>query len=208
MLGPQNLADLGCGDGPWFNLLYKQGYISEACKVYAVDLEIARLQRVVARFPWIKIVESSAESVPQIPDQSVDFVISTMVMEHVYNEKKYLSEIFRILKPSAKAYITTVFKKKWAIFYRKRNGEFVLDKSHIREYTDLEALKKLITNNGLEIVDIKINQLKISILKPIFRIWKRKERTVTRGIRFLLLPKLPIPGYYELELVVKRHERK
>jgi len=202
--GPLSFADLGCGDGPWFNLLYQRGYISEACPVYAVDLDNTRLERISARFPWINTVISSAESIPDIPDQSLDFAISTMVMEHVFDEKKYLSEIYRILKPSAKAYITTVYKRKWAVFYRRRNGEFVLDTSHVREYTDLIAFKKLITDHGFEILDIKLIQLKIPILKPIFRIWKRKERSMNLGLRLLLMPKLLIPGYYELELVIRR----
>lgn len=128
-----------------------------------------------------------------------------MVMEHIFDENKYLSEILRVLKPSAIAYITTVFKKEWAVFYRRRNGEFVLDTSHVREYTDLGAFKKLVTDGGLDIIDIKLNLLKISILKPVFRIWKRKERTASQFIKLLLLPKIPIPGYFELELVVRKN---
>jgi len=202
--GPLSFADLGCGDGPWFNLLHQQGLISEACPVYAVDLDKTRLERVITRFPWITTIVGSVESIPKIPDQSVDFVISTMVMEHVINEEKYLLEVRRILKPSAKAYITTVFKKKWAVFYRRRKGEFVLDKSHVREYTDLIAFKKMITESGFKILDFKLTQLKIQILKPIFRIWKRSKRSIDPVLRLLLMPKFPIPGYFELEIVVKR----
>jgi ubiquinone/menaquinone biosynthesis C-methylase UbiE len=206
MPGPISFADLGCGDGPWFNLLHQQGFISEARPVYAVDLDNTRLERITTRFPWITTIVGSVESIPNIPDQSVDFVISTMVMEHVFNEKKYLFEVRRILKPSAKAYITTVFKRKWAVFYRRHKGEFVLDTSHIREYTDMEGFQKLINDCGLKILDIKLVQLKIQIFKPIFRIWKRRKRSINLGLRLLLMPKLPIPGYYELEFVVKRQE--
>jgi len=201
--GPLSFVDLGCGDGPWFYLLQQRGYISEARPVYAVDLDDNRLKRIVARFPWINVIAGSAESVPKIPDQSIDFVISTMVMEHVFDEGKYLSEIRRILRTDGKAYITTVYKRKWAWFYRRRNGEFVLDTSHVREYTDLDIFKKIITESGLEILDLKLVQLKISMLKPIFRIWKRRERSMNLGLRLLLWPKLPVPGYYELELVVR-----
>ena len=202
--GPLSFVDLGCGDGPWFNLLYQRGYISEFRPVYGVDLDANRLKRINARFPWIQVIAESAESVPEIPDNSIDFVISTMVMEHVFDEGKYLSEIHRILHTDGKAFITTVFKRKWAWFYRRRNGEHVLDTSHIREYTDLNAFKKIITDNDLEILEIRLIPLKISILKPVFRVWKRKERSMNLGLRLLLWPKLTIPGYYELELVVSR----
>lgn len=201
--GPLSFADLGCGDGPWFNLLYQRGYISETCPVYAVDLDKARLERISSRFPWINTVVSSAESTPDIPDQSLDFVISTMVMEHVFDEKKYLSEIHRILKPSAKAYVTTVYKRKWALFYRRRNGEFVLDTSHVREYTDFIDFQRLIVDHGFEILDIKLIPFKIPLLKPIFRIWKRKERSMNLLLKLLLMPKLLVPGYYELELIIR-----
>lgn len=56
MSGHQNIADLGCGDGPWFNLLYRQGYISDTCNVYAVDLDETRLRRIAVRFPWISTI--------------------------------------------------------------------------------------------------------------------------------------------------------
>jgi ubiquinone/menaquinone biosynthesis C-methylase UbiE len=151
--GPISFADLGCGDGPWFNLLYQRGFISEERPAYAVDLDAVRLERIATRFSWITTLVGSAESIPDIPDQSVDFVISTMVMEHVFDEEKYLTEIHRILKPSAKAYITTVYKKRWALFYRRRNEEFVLDTSHVREYTDLTAFRKNVTDCDLEILD-------------------------------------------------------
>lgn len=204
--GPISFADLGCGDGPWFNILINSGFISECQPVYAVDLDKVRIDRIIKRFPWITTFVSSAESIPDIPDKAVDFVVSSMVMEHVEDERKYLSEIRRILKPSAKAFITTVYKQEWAVFYRRRNGEFVLDRSHVREYTDLSAIKNLIIDNGLEILALKLIPIKIPIFKPIFRIWKREERSMSQALRLLLLPKLTIPGYYELELIVRSKE--
>src|SRR5262245_62240158 len=50
--GPLALADLGCGDGPLFAALVRQGAIAPAQPVYAVDLEAHRLARVSKRFPW------------------------------------------------------------------------------------------------------------------------------------------------------------
>ena len=78
--GPLDLADLGCGDGPLFAALVRDGVIAPSRPVYAVDLEADRLRRVSERFPWIRTVVGSADSVPEIPDESIDAVISTMVM--------------------------------------------------------------------------------------------------------------------------------
>ena len=121
-VGPLAFADLGCGDGPLFRALAVDGFISPERQVYAVDLEPARLARVSARFPWIETVVASVDSVREIGDGTLDFVTSTMVMEHVPDERAYLDEMARVLRPGGRGYVTTVFKKSWAWYFRKRAG--------------------------------------------------------------------------------------
>ena len=165
--GPLTLADLGCGDGPLFAALERDDFIDATRPVYAVDLEAARLARVAARFPWIRTVVASADAVPDISSDSLDAVISTMVMEHVPDERAYLAEIRRMLRPGGRAYVTTVFKKPWAWYFRKREGESVLDTSHLREYTDLDAFRQLVTSAGLRIVALERKLLWFPLLDPL-----------------------------------------
>ncbi len=198
------LADLGCGDGPLFAALERGGVIDRTKPVYAVDLEPARLARVAARFPWISTVTASADAVPDIPSDSLDSVISTMVMEHVPDEHAYLAEIRRMLKPGGRAYVTTVFKKPWAWYFRKHDGESVLDTSHLREYTDLPAFRELVTGSGLRIVALERRLLWFPLLDPLlFRLGGRLA-SHPRVLRVLRAAKVPIPGYFGLELVVER----
>ena len=172
--GPLALADLGCGDGPLFPALAREGFISPERPVYAVDLEATRLARVSARFPWIETVVASAEAVPAIADGSLDAVISTMVLEHVPDERAYLSEIRRVLRPGGRAYVTTVFKKPWARYFRKRDGESVLDTSHLREYTDLGVVRALIHDADLRELALERRLLWFPLLDPLlFRIGGR-----------------------------------
>jgi ubiquinone/menaquinone biosynthesis C-methylase UbiE len=202
--GPLALADLGCGDGPLFAALRRTNLVDETKPVYAVDLEAERLARVSARFPWIRAVVASAESVPQIADASLDAVVSTMVMEHVAEEDAYLAEIGRILRPRGRAYVTTVFKKPWAWYFRKRHGESVLDTSHLREYTDLPAFRALVEASGLRIVALERNRLWFPLLDPLlFRIGGRL-RSRPSLLRLLRAVKVPIPGYFALEVVLER----
>lgn len=203
--GPLSLADLGCGDGPWFNILKQEGYISPNKPVYAVDLEADRLERAQGRFPWIVAVVSPADTVPQIATGSLDWVISTMVMEHVPDEAKYLKEISRVLKPQGKAYITTIYKRKWAWYFRKRNGEPVLDISHLREYTDLSHFYSLFTEqSGLGIQAFELKPLWFPLLDPLlFRIGKYL-RSNNWFVKFLRFIKLPILGYFELHLILTK----
>jgi SAM-dependent methyltransferase len=202
--GPLALADLGCGDGPLFAALARESVIAVSRPVYAVDLEAGRLARVSERFPWIRTVVGSADSVPEITDGSLDAVISTMVMEHVPDERAYLAEIRRVLRPGGRAYVTTVFKRSWAWYFRKRDGESVLDTSHLREYTDLGAFCGLVESSGLRVVALERNRLWFPLLDPLlFRVGGRL-RGRRRLLRALRAVKVPIPGYSSLEVVVER----
>jgi ubiquinone/menaquinone biosynthesis C-methylase UbiE len=202
--GPLALADLGCGDGPLFAALARDGAIAPSHPVYAVDLEVERLARVSERFPWIRTVVGSADSVPEIADGSLDAVISTMVMEHVPDESAYLAEICRVLRPAGRAYLTTVFKRTWAWYFRKRDGESVLDTSHLREYTDLGAFRGLVESSGLRVVALERNRLWFPLLDPLlFRVGGRL-RGRRRLLHALRAVKVPIPGYASLEVVVER----
>jgi ubiquinone/menaquinone biosynthesis C-methylase UbiE len=202
--GPLALADLGCGDGPMFAALAVAGFIDETRPVYAVDLEPARLAHVSERFPWIQTVVASAEDVPEIAEGSLDAVISTMVMEHVPDENAYLAEIRRILRTGGRAYVTTVFKKRWAWYFRKRDGESVLDTSHLREYTDLDSFRALVEAAGLRIVALERRLLWFPLLDPLLFRVGRGLRSRPRARRMLRAAKVPIPGYYSLELAVER----
>jgi len=203
--GPLALADLGCGDGPLFAALERGGFIGPERRVYAVDLAPARLARVSQRFPWIETVVASADRVPAIADGTLDFVCSTMVMEHVSDENAYLAEIKRIVRPGGKAYVTTVFKKPRAWYFRKRDGEWVLDTSHLREYTDVDIVRGLVTEAGLRIVALERHLLWFPLLDPLlFQLGRRYPGLSARQslLRVLRAPKVPIPGYYGLEMVI------
>jgi ubiquinone/menaquinone biosynthesis C-methylase UbiE len=205
--GPLAFADLGCGDGPLFAALERGGFIGPRRPVYAVDLAPARLARVRARFPWIQTIVASAESVPAIADDTLDFVCSTMVMEHVPDEGAYLAEIRRVLRPGGRAYVTTVYKKPWAWYFRKRDGESVLDTSHLREYTDVEVLRRLISGTGLRELALERNLLWFPLVDPLlFRLGHRFDGLSARQrlLRAVRVPKVPIPGYHSLEFVLER----
>jgi ubiquinone/menaquinone biosynthesis C-methylase UbiE len=202
--GPLALADLGCGDGPLFAALARAGLIAEGTPCYAVDLEEERLARVRARFPWIATVVASADCVPEIPDASLDAVVSTMVLEHVPDERVFLGEVRRILRPHGIAYVTTVFKRPWAWYFRRRDGETVLDTSHLREYTDLGAFRELVRSSGFRLLAIERSVLWFPLADPLlFRIGDAVAAR-PRLLRMLRAPRVPIPGYSALEVVLER----
>ncbi|MET0729382.1 MAG: class I SAM-dependent methyltransferase [Acidimicrobiales bacterium] len=205
--GPLALADFGCGDGPLFGVLARRGHIGPERLVCAVDLEERRLARVAARLPFVTTCVSPADSVPDIGDASLDWVLSTMVMEHVPDEARYLGEIRRVLRPGGRAYISTVFKKPWAWYFRKRDGETVLDTSHLREYTDLAAFTSSLMENQRfrRLVAIELSPMWFPLLDPLlFRLAGRGWLRSPVLLRRLRSMKVPIPGYYTLEVIVER----
>ena len=205
---PLAFADFGCGDGPFFYILEDKGFVSSAKPVYAVDLQQKRLDRIKSRFPSIIPLQCSVESVPFIPENTLDFLVSTMVMEHVEDENKYLDEIRRVLKPGGKAYITTVYKKSWAWYFRKRQGHSVLDVSHLREYTNLSEFKALLMKDSRfkTILAFEVTGLWFSLIDPILS-WTLRKKEISKLSRLhqiLRFFKVPIPGYFKLSIIVQK----
>ena len=200
-----SLMDFGCGDGPWFHILSQNGFIGEREPVYAIDEQKQRLDRIKQRFPLIHTIQTNGGAVSQVTDATIDFVISTMVLEHVENELEFLNEISRVLKKGGKAYITTVFKKKNARYFRRRNGEYVLDVSHLREYTDLKDIEKLCNNaDSMNISELQLTPMWFPVLDPLlFRLAPQLQLS-QNIIRWLRIPKIRIPRYFELELVLEK----
>jgi 2-polyprenyl-3-methyl-5-hydroxy-6-metoxy-1,4-benzoquinol methylase len=164
--------------------------------VYAVDLEAARLARVSHRFPWIRTLVASADAVPDIANAELDAVISTMVMEHVPDEHAYLAEIQRMLQPGGRAYVTTV---KEAAGGTRAQGVSVLDTSPARVH-GFDRVRELVASRPAD------PRLERTAWFPLIR---RCSVSVTacdraRLLRALRSAKVPIPGYYVLELVVER----
>ena len=73
----------------------------------------------------ITFIQSEVPPLKEIEDNSVDFVVSFQVIEHIKDDEQFLHEIHRVLKPGGKAILTT------------HNIIMSLTRSpwHIREYT-------------------------------------------------------------------------
>lgn len=92
------LADIGCGKFPYFGI-----YRGLTTSVVGVD--------------WPNSLHGNShvdafcdlnESI-KLPDESVDTVLCTDVLEHIYRPERLWSEIARILKPGGRAIIGTPF---------------------------------------------------------------------------------------------------
>jgi len=73
----------------------------------------------------ITFIQSEVPPLKGIEDDSIDFVVSFQVIEHIENDERFLQEIHRVLKPGGKAILTTP----------NILMSFSRNPWHIREYT-------------------------------------------------------------------------
>ncbi len=121
-----DLLEIGCGEGRGIELL--KGH----CKSFtAIDKIKPVLDELATRFPEVTFIHDNIPPFNKIKSDAYDVIISFQVIEHIKNDRLYLEEIKRVLKPGGKALITTPNIKKTL----SRNPW------HIREYTADELTK-------------------------------------------------------------------
>jgi len=200
----KSILDCGCGDGSTIYALNKKRILRNI-EVNAIDLSKDRISLVKRNFPKFKARIDSAESLDSVRDKSQDLIISTQVIEHV-NDKKMMASLQRTLRKGGLVYLTTVFKKWYGWYFYKNKNRWVLDPTHLREYTKDDQLINIFNKNfnilsnkkslqWFPLVDFLIKRIGITQINRDTNIWK-----LIRAIR------IPIFGYYSWELVLKKKE--
>ncbi len=118
-----SLLEVGCGEGRGVEVLSK--YAEEYLGLDKIQEVIDHLSR---KYPSLKFQQAVIPPFQEIADNSFDRVVSFQVIEHIQNDKLFLEEIYRVLKPGGFAIISTP------------NIKHTLSRNpwHIREYTSLE----------------------------------------------------------------------
>ncbi|SFT98199.1 Methyltransferase domain-containing protein [Algoriphagus locisalis] len=96
------LLEVGCGEGRGVETLlpYAESYLG-----------LDKIQEVIdelkVKFPKIEFQQAVIPPFAGIADNSFDTVVSFQVIEHIPNDRLFLEEIYRVLKPGGKAVIST-----------------------------------------------------------------------------------------------------
>lgn len=77
------------------------------------------------KFKNVSFIQMNIPPLKGIEDNSFDFVVSFQVIEHIENDKKYVEEIHRVLKPGGQFIVTTP----------NINMSITRNPWHVREYT-------------------------------------------------------------------------
>lgn len=97
----KKFLDVGCGLGFFASKAGKLG-----ADVYGIDIGERLINISRKRYPKGKFSVASAARLP-FKDNSFDLILCTEVIEHVNNQNKALSEIFRVLKKGGYLVLTT-----------------------------------------------------------------------------------------------------
>lgn len=123
------LLEVGCGEGygTWF--LAQQGYV-----VVGIDVDPQVVAHASKKYgtEQCEFRVTTGTAFPY-PNECFDGVVSFQVIEHVQDERTFLTEIVRVLKHDGKCVLTTPNK-----LYRVRPNRAPWNRFHLREYTPEE----------------------------------------------------------------------
>lgn len=201
----KSVADLGSGDGSILYALFKKGYLNNIDKVIAIDISQERIDNVRKISNKILCILADVCRLEILDNMSLDLAISNQVIEHIPNEEKFIKEVHRVLSKEGLFYLSTVFKKWYGWCFYRCNDRWVLDPTHLREYTDTGQLLNIIKKYNFEILENKKILQWFPITDFIFkRIGLKRHIYNNKIMKFFRNIKIPILGYYNWELVLKK----
>lgn len=111
------VLEAGCG----FNNMFEKEY-KRAKKVIGLDIDekFLAMNKVIDE----KVV-APLENMPQVKDESIDLIISSWVLEHIYDADKVFAEISRVLKPGGKFIFLTPNKWNYVVLLNRIISEKV-----------------------------------------------------------------------------------
>ena len=120
-----DLLEIGCGEGRGIETLSPRSNTYTALdKINPVIQDLAR------KHENVKFINAFVPPMNMLPDNKFDVIVSFQVIEHIKNDKFFLEEIYRVLKPGGKALITTPNIRK----------TLTRNPWHEREYTNQQLL--------------------------------------------------------------------
>ena len=201
------VADYGSGAG---TLLYNLAKFANA-RVIGIEKAESAIMQSKSLNPQLDVIRGDILNTP-FKSESIDFIFSTMAIEHV-DDKKFSEEVFRTLRPGGYFFVTSVIKSKNAwYFYKNTAGETVLEPSHLKEYKSIQEFENILKPIGFTIVKSSAPRIRFPLLDPLFKLVikyaKIKNLIGWKSIEFLrLLTKIPIPGYFAVEVLAKKKSK-
>lgn len=100
------IVDFGCGNG---QIIKEMELVNPEATYIGLDISEKALEQARKILPDYKFYKIEDGGRFPLDDNSVDFVFSSEVIEHIYDTENAFSEITRILKPGGKLLLTTPY---------------------------------------------------------------------------------------------------
>ncbi len=162
-----DVLEIGCGEGRGVELLS-----GHADSFTAVDKIPEVIERLASKYPDATFTRMNLPPLSGLTDNQFDTVVSFQVIEHIRDDKLYLEEIKRVLKPGGKAYITTPNIRK----------TLTRNPWHIREYQPHE-----LHNLAKEVFGGKCRLQGIGGNEKVWQYYEQNKASVKRITRFDIL---------------------
>lgn len=94
--------DLGCGAGHFYHLLKQNGY-----EYRYLGFEFSQEQVKKARKNALMVRRTNLNEKFPLPDASVDIILASEIIEHIYDTEFFLKESHRVLKNDGILFLTT-----------------------------------------------------------------------------------------------------
>ncbi len=202
----KRFADLGSGDGSILFALLKKGLLDCVEDITAVDISVDRINNVKNISDRISCIVADVGDLRMIDSGIIDFAVSNQVIEHMPEEEGLIKEAFRILSKDGIFYLSTVFKKWYGWYFYRCNGKWVLDPTHLKEYTDEAQLLDKIRKYNFHVLVNKKNMYWFAISDFVLkRIGIKHTAYNNKFLKLLRCIKIPIIGYYNWEIVLRKN---
>ncbi|MFH1201766.1 MAG: class I SAM-dependent methyltransferase [Candidatus Omnitrophota bacterium] len=169
------VLDAGCGArrGPWL-------LAQTAEKVIGVDYSVKAIDYVRRHFSKVNVEYKVMDCCNLgLSDNTFDTVVSLEVIEHIQDQKKYLSEMLRVLKPGGLYIGSTPNKKPPSL----RRGQ-IFNPNHINELT-IEEYRQLLSSYFTQ-VDIYGQSLKVDVVGKFEQVKRFAAKMDFLGLRYLV----------------------
>ena len=158
-----NVLELGCGEGRGIE------YILEKAGSYlGIDKIEGVIEKLKIKYPEAHFKRFLFPPMNLLETESYEFIISFQVIEHIRQDRLFLEEIYRLLKPGGTAFITTP------------NVKMSLSRNpwHIREYTAQELMD--LASNFFD----EIKAYGITGNKKVMEYYENNKRSVEKIMKY------------------------
>lgn len=104
----KSILDVGCGRA-WV----AGKFLMKNVQVFSLDISVTNPSKAVKKYPDKNHFGLAADSFAlPFADNSFECVIASEIIEHVYDPKKFVDELLRVVKPDGSLIISTPYKEK------------------------------------------------------------------------------------------------